>query len=81
MIANILFFAAVASFFGFASAEFPLVWICIGLTVVGIAIAMYVAYRRPMEPYSPDIQNAEAFEEEPAPPVENDLNYPTHDNV
>nr|CCC95222.1 unnamed protein product [Trypanosoma congolense IL3000] len=29
--------------------EFPLVWVCLGITIVGIAIAMYVAYRRPDE--------------------------------
>lgn len=67
MTSNLLFFAAFAACFGFVSAEFPLVWICIGLTVVGIAIAMYVAYRRPMEPYAPDSQTAEPMEEEETP--------------
>lgn len=64
MTAGLLAFAALAAFIGLASAEFPLVWLCLGLTVVGIAIALYVAYRRPMEPYSPEGQAAEPFEEE-----------------
>lgn len=55
---------AIAAFLGLASAEFPLVWVCLGLTVVGIAIALYVAYRRPMEPYSPEAPAAEPFEED-----------------
>eukprot|EP00796_Vickermania_ingenoplastis_P003631 gene3631-2566_t len=57
--------AALAAFVGLASAEkeFPLVWICLGLTAVGILIALYVAYRRPMEPYSPEGPAAEPFDE------------------
>ncbi|EAN91388.1 hypothetical protein C3747_202g310c [Trypanosoma cruzi] len=33
--------------------EFPLVWVCLGVTVVGIGIALYVAYRRPDELHLP----------------------------
>nr|AGN32917.1 hypothetical protein [Trypanosoma rangeli] len=33
--------------------EFPLVWVCLGITVVGVAIALYVAYRRPDELHLP----------------------------
>lgn len=29
--------------------EFPLVWVCLGITIVGVIVAMYVAYRRPDE--------------------------------
>lgn len=64
MIFNFLIFAAIAASFNLVSAEFPLVWICLGLTMVGILIALYVAYRRPMEPYSPDTHIAEPMDEE-----------------
>ncbi|KEG13839.1 hypothetical protein DQ04_00761190 [Trypanosoma grayi] len=35
------------------SKEFPLVWVCLGITVVGVALALYVAYRRPDEFHLP----------------------------
>ncbi|EAN85415.1 hypothetical protein C3747_547g55c [Trypanosoma cruzi] len=33
--------------------EFPLVWVCLGVTIVGIGMALYIAYRRPDELHLP----------------------------
>ncbi|GET91089.1 hypothetical protein, conserved [Leishmania tarentolae] len=33
--------------------EFPLVWVCLGITVVGVIVALYVAYKRPDELHLP----------------------------
>ncbi|CAD2213929.1 hypothetical protein AGDE_00129 [Angomonas deanei] len=33
--------------------DFPLVWVCLGITVAGVIIALYVAYRRPDELHLP----------------------------
>lgn len=33
--------------------EFPLVWVCLGITIVGVIVALYVAYRRPDELHLP----------------------------
>ncbi|CAJ1032740.1 hypothetical protein Q4I30_006263 [Leishmania utingensis] len=33
--------------------EFPLVWVCLGITVVGVIVALFVAYKRPDELHLP----------------------------
>ncbi|KAG5471987.1 hypothetical protein CUR178_02652 [Leishmania enriettii] len=33
--------------------EFPLVWVCLGITVVGVIVALYIAYKRPDELHLP----------------------------
>ncbi|KAG5471977.1 hypothetical protein CUR178_02642 [Leishmania enriettii] len=33
--------------------EFPLVWVCLGITVVGVIVALYLAYKRPDELHLP----------------------------
>lgn len=44
--------------------EFPLVWICLGITVVGVIIALYVAYRRPDELHLPGTNDMVSTETE-----------------
>ncbi|CCW65869.1 unnamed protein product [Phytomonas sp. EM1] len=61
---------ALSTFIGQASAkkdEFPLVWICLGITVVGIIIALYVAYRRPDELHLPGMTAMTVKEQESIP--------------
>lgn len=55
LVASTLFSVAqvVSAESGKKKKEFPLVWVCLGITVVGIAIALYVAYRRPDELHLP----------------------------
>ncbi|KAH9599660.1 hypothetical protein LSM04_009326 [Trypanosoma melophagium] len=54
LIASATFFGAVMAEEGSSSdKEFPLVWVCLGITVVGVMIALYVAYRRPDELHLP----------------------------
>ncbi|CCW71597.1 unnamed protein product [Phytomonas sp. Hart1] len=57
---NLLAILALSAFVGQVSAkkdEFPLVWVCLGITVVGIIIALYVAYRRPDELHLPGMMD------------------------
>lgn len=65
MISTFVKLALIAAFalVSLASAEFPLVWICLGCTVPGIAIVLFIAYHRPMEPYVGDHLAEEPIEE------------------
>lgn len=45
--------------------EFPLVWVCLGITVVGVLVAMYVAYKRPEELHLPGSVVMTAVESQP----------------
>ncbi|KAH8613065.1 hypothetical protein ERJ75_000825100 [Trypanosoma vivax] len=42
--------------------EFPLLWVCLGVTLVGVAIALYIAHRRPEEFHLPGAVDAAAEE-------------------
>lgn len=55
--------------------KFPLVWLCLGLTVVGIIIALYVAYRRPDELHLPGSTVMTAQETEGPEMADSHKNY------
>ncbi|KAG5496916.1 hypothetical protein GH5_01426 [Leishmania sp. Ghana 2012 LV757] len=46
--------------------EFPLVWVCLGITVVGVIAALYIAYKRPDELHLPGSVVMTAVESAPA---------------
>ncbi|EPY27013.1 hypothetical protein STCU_05965 [Strigomonas culicis] len=46
--------------------DFPLVWLCLGITIAGVIVALYVAYRRPDELHLPGSTVMTATENEPA---------------
>ncbi|KAL7701248.1 hypothetical protein N2W54_005631 [Lotmaria passim] len=46
--------------------EFPLVWVCLGITVAGVIVALFVAYKRPAELHLPGSVVMTAVESEPA---------------
>ncbi|KAG5497564.1 hypothetical protein JKF63_03828 [Porcisia hertigi] len=52
-----LLLAALAACLSVVSAkskeEFPLVWVCLGITVVGVIAALFIAYKRPDELHLP----------------------------
>ncbi|KAK7201927.1 hypothetical protein NESM_000260300 [Novymonas esmeraldas] len=45
--------AACLSLVSAAKEEFPLVWVCLGITVAGVIVALFVAYKRPDELHLP----------------------------
>ncbi|KAG5496918.1 hypothetical protein GH5_01429 [Leishmania sp. Ghana 2012 LV757] len=45
--------------------EFPLVWVCLGITVVGVIVALYIAYKRPDELHLPGSVVMTAVESSP----------------
>ncbi|EAN79559.1 hypothetical protein, conserved [Trypanosoma brucei brucei TREU927] len=59
---------------GATEKEFPLVWVCLGITVVGIGIALYVAHRRPDELHIPGASDEETEEMTRADGPENNEN-------
>ncbi|KPA78958.1 hypothetical protein ABB37_06023 [Leptomonas pyrrhocoris] len=58
--------AACLSLVSASKEEFPLVWVCLGITVAGVIVALFVAYKRPAELHLPGSVVMTAVESEPA---------------
>lgn len=66
---------AMAALVGAAHAdgkEFPLVWVCLGITLAGIAVSLYVAYRRPDELHIANMEEESNGPQERSPNVLDD---------